>query len=61
MDNITVEELDPGTILEVKKANGERYRYSIPTWPPGGGGPGYRGHELEIDVFYGGGGGDAEG
>lgn len=34
---------------------------SIPTWPPGDGGPGYRGHELEIDVFYGGGGGDAKG
>lgn len=37
------------------------YHYSIPTWPPGDGGPGYRGHELEIDVFYGGGGGNAEG
>ena len=35
--------------------------YNIPTWPPGDGGPGYRGHELEIDVFYVGGGGDAEG
>nr|DAH44319.1 MAG TPA: Protein involved in formate dehydrogenase formation [Caudoviricetes sp.]DAL92698.1 MAG TPA: Protein involved in formate dehydrogenase formation [Caudoviricetes sp.]DAM52042.1 MAG TPA: Protein involved in formate dehydrogenase formation [Bacteriophage sp.]DAX55480.1 MAG TPA: Protein involved in formate dehydrogenase formation [Caudoviricetes sp.] len=34
--------------------------YNIPTWPPGDGGPGYRGNELEIDVFYGGGGGDAD-
>lgn len=31
--------------------------YNIPTWPPGDGGPGYRGNELEIDVFYGDGGG----
>ena len=61
MDNITVEELDSGAILEIIKANGGRYRYSIPTWPPGDGGSGYRGHELEIDVFYGGGGGDAKG
>lgn len=51
------EELDSGVIPEVTKPDGERYRYSIPTWPPGDGGPGYRGHELEIDVFYGGGGG----
>jgi hypothetical protein len=55
------EELDSGVIPEVTKPDGERYRYSIPTWPPGDGGPGYRVHELEIDVFYGGGGGDAEG
>ena len=47
--------------LEFIKPDGERYRYSIPTWPPGDGGPGYRGHELEIDAFYGGGGGDAKG
>lgn len=60
MDNITVEELDPGTILEVTKANGERYRYSIPTWPPGGGGPGARVPEVEINVFYSGGGGKGD-
>lgn len=61
MADISIEELGPGVIPEVTKPDGERYRYSIPTWPPGDGGPGYRGHELEIDVFYGGGGGDAEG
>lgn len=60
MADISIEELGPGVILEGTKPDGERYRYSIPTWPPGDGGPGYRGHELEIDVFYGGGGGDAE-
>lgn len=61
MADISIEELGQGVIMEVTKPEGERYRYSIPTWPPGDGGPGYRGHELEIDVFYGGGGGDAEG
>lgn len=61
MAEITVEELDPGVILECTKPNGERYRYSIPTWPPGDGGAGYRGPEVEINVFYGGGGGNAEG
>lgn len=62
MAEITVEELDPGVIMEVTKPDGERYRYSIPTWPPGGGGAGYRGHKVEINVFYSGGGGDnAEG
>lgn len=61
MADISIEELGLGVIPEVTKPDGERYRYSIPTWPPGDGGPGYRGHELEIDVFYGGGGGDAEG
>lgn len=61
MADISIEELGPGVILEVTKPDGERYRYSIPTWPSGDGGPGYRGHELEIDVFYVGGGGDAEG
>lgn len=34
MAEITVEELDPGVILECTKPNGERYRYSMPTWPP---------------------------
>jgi hypothetical protein len=58
MDDISIKELGPGVILEVTKPDGERYRYSIPTWPPGDGGPGYRKHELEINVFYGGGGGD---
>lgn len=61
MADISIEELGLGVIPEVTKPDGERYRYSIPTWPPGDGGPGYRGHELEIDVFYGGGGGDAKG
>lgn len=56
MADISFEELGPGVILEGTNPNGERY--SIPTWPPGDGGPGYRGHELEIDVFYGGEGGD---
>ncbi len=60
IDDISIKELGPGVILEGTKPDGERYGYSIPTWPPGDGGPGYRGHELEIDVFYGGGGGDAE-
>lgn len=55
MDDISIKELGPGVILEGTKPDGERYGYSIPTWPPGDGGPGYRGHELEIDVFYGGG------
>lgn len=57
MAEITVEELDPGVILECTKPNGERYRYSIPTWPPGDGGAGARGRGLEIDIFYSGGGG----
>lgn len=61
MADISIEELGQGVIMEGTKPEGERYRYSIPTWPPGDGGPGCRGHELEIDVFYGGGGGDAEG
>lgn len=52
-----------GTLYKppVWQAAGGGVKYNIPTWPPGDGGPGYRGHELEIDVFYGGGGGDAEG
>lgn len=50
-------ELDPGVIMEVTKANGERCRYSIPTWPPGGGGNSARVPEVEINVFYPGGGG----
>ena len=58
MADISIEELGPGVIMEVTKPDGERYRYSISTWPPGDGGPGYRGNELEIDVFYGGRGGD---
>lgn len=61
MADISIEELGPGVILEVTKPDGERYRYNIPTWPPGDGGPGYRGHELEIDAFYGGGGGGGGG
>lgn len=61
MADISFEELKLGVILECMKPEGERYRYSIPTWPPGDGGPGGRGHELEIDVFHVGGGGDAEG
>lgn len=60
MADISIEELGPGVILEGTNPDKERYRYSIPTCPPGDGGPGYRGHELEIDVFYGGGGGDAD-
>lgn len=60
MAEITVEELDPGVIMEVTKPDGERYRYSIPTWPPGGGGAGARGRGLEIDVFYSGGGGKGD-
>lgn len=61
MGDITVKELGPGVILECTKPDVERYRYSIPTWPPGDGGAGYRGHEVEINVFYGGGGVYAEG
>ena len=57
MAEITVEELDPGVILECTKPDGNGYRYSIPAWPPGDGGAGARGRGLEIDVFYGGGGG----
>ena len=42
MDDISIKELGPGVILEGTKPDGERYGYSIPTWPPGDGGPGYR-------------------
>lgn len=40
MAEITVEELDPGVILECTKPDGNGYRYSIPAWPPGDGGAG---------------------
>lgn len=33
MDDISIKELGPGVILEGTKPDGERYGYSIPTWP----------------------------
>lgn len=41
MEGITVEELNPGVILEDKKPNGKTYQYSIPRYTPGSGGQGY--------------------
>lgn len=41
MENITVEELNPGVVLDVKKPNGKTYQYSIPQYSPGSGGQGY--------------------
>lgn len=41
MENITVEELNPGVVLDVKKHNGKTYQYSIPQYAPGSGGQGY--------------------
>lgn len=55
MEHITVEELDPGVILEVTKPNGKTYQYKKPTKAFGDGFPDYRGKEVEIDVFYSGG------
>lgn len=52
---ITVGELESGVILEHITANGERYQYKVPTI--GGGGPSARVPEVEINVFYAGGGG----
>lgn len=50
---ITIKELDPGVILECTKPNGERYRYSISTWPPGDGGAGARGRGLKVEEVKG--------
>ena len=41
MENIPVEELNPGVILEGKKRNCKTYQYSIPQYAPGSGGQGY--------------------
>lgn len=41
MENITVEELNSGVILDVEKPNGKTYQYSIPQYAPGSGGQGY--------------------
>lgn len=58
MECITIEELDPGVILEVTKPNGKTYQYSIPQYTPGGGGNGAKAKQTEISVFYSGGGGN---
>lgn len=51
MENITVEELDPGVILEVTKPNGKTYKYIIPQYPAGSGGNGAKPKQTEISVF----------
>jgi len=43
MEHITVEELDPGVILEVTKPNGKAYQYKLPE-------DGQK-HKLEIGIF----------
>ena len=43
MEHITVEELNPGVILEVTKPNGVTYQYKTPE--------GSQEHKLEIEIF----------
>ena len=43
MEHITVEELDPGVIIEATKPNGETYQYKFPD--------DVQKHKLEIGIF----------
>ena len=51
MADISIEELGPGVILEIKKPNGKTYQYSIPQYTPGSGGNGGEFKQPEVDVF----------
>lgn len=58
MEHITVEELDPGVILEVTKPNGATYQYTIPRCNSGSSESGAKPKQTEISVFFLGGGGN---